>query len=76
VYVAAVLVIVGICAVFVPTLVREVNDFADAVPGYVEDITSGQGQLGFLERDYQIVEKIRAAIQKSGAHSVASSRGL
>ena len=70
VYVAAVLVIVGVSAMFVPTLVQEVNDFADAVPGYVEDVTSGQGQLGFLERNYQIVEKIRAAIEKSGVSGV------
>ena len=32
VFVATILVIVGIAATFVPTLVREVNDFANAVP--------------------------------------------
>lgn len=66
VIVSATLIIVGIAALFVPTLVREVNDFADALPGYVDDLTKGRGRLGFLERDYQIVEKVRAAIEKSG----------
>ena len=70
VFVGAILVIVGIAATFVPTLVREVNDLADAVPGYIDDLTSGRGKLGFLEREYQIVEKARDAIEKSGAGGV------
>src|SRR4029079_3650275 len=70
VFVGAVLGIVAIGALFVPTLVREVNDFAQAVPDYVDDLTKGRGRLGFLERDYQIVEKVREAIEKSGAAGV------
>ena len=70
VFVGAILVVVAIAALFVPTLVREVNDLADAVPGYIDDLTRGKGRLGFLERDYQIVEKARAAIEKSGAAGV------
>ena len=70
VFVGAILVIVGIAATFVPTLVREVNDLADAVPGYIDDLTRGRGRLGFLERDYQIVERAREAIEKSGAGGV------
>ncbi len=70
VFVGAILVIVGIAATFVPTLVREVNDFADAVPGYIEDLTKGRGRLGFLERDYHIVERAREAIEKSGVGGV------
>ena len=70
VFVGAILVIVGIAATFVPTLVREVNDLADAVPGYIDDLTRGRGRLGFLERDYQIVEKAREAIEKSGVGGV------
>jgi predicted PurR-regulated permease PerM len=70
VFVGAILVVVGIAATFVPTLVREVNDLADAVPGYIDDLTRGQGKLGFLERDYQIVEKAREAIEKSGVGGV------
>ena len=70
VFVGAILVIVGIAATFVPTLIREVNDLADAIPGYIDDLTSGRGKLGFLERDYQIVEKARDAIKKSGVGGV------
>ena len=70
VFVGAVLGIVAVGALFVPTLVREVNDFAQAVPDYIDDLTKGRGRLGFLERDYQIVEKVRAAIEKSGAAGV------
>ncbi len=70
VYTATLLVIAGISATFLPTLVREVNDLANAIPGYVEDLTKGRGPLGFLERDYQIVERIRDAIEKSGVSGV------
>jgi predicted PurR-regulated permease PerM len=70
VFVGTLLAIVALSATFIPTLVREVNDFADAVPDYVEDITEGRGRLGFLQRDYQIVDKIRDAVEKSGAAGV------
>jgi predicted PurR-regulated permease PerM len=70
VFVGTILFVVAIGALFVPTVVREVNDFAQAVPDYVDDLTKGRGRLGFLERDYQIVEKVRAAIEKSGASGV------
>ena len=69
----AVLIIAGIAALFIPTLVSEVNDFAAALPGYIDDLTKGRGRLGFLERDYQIVEKVRQAIEKSG---VSGALGL
>jgi predicted PurR-regulated permease PerM len=49
-------------ATFIPTLVREINDFIDAVPQYVDDLTKGRGRLGFLERDYQIVERVQDAV--------------
>ena len=48
-------------ATFVPTLVDEVNDFIDAVPDYVQDLTEGRGRLGFLETDYHVVERVREA---------------
>ncbi len=70
VFIGAILLIIGIAATFVPTLVREVNDLADAVPGYIDDLTRGRGRLGFLERDYHIVERAREAIEKSGVGGV------
>jgi predicted PurR-regulated permease PerM len=58
--VAAGVVLVG--ATFIPTLVSEVRNFVDAVPQYVEDLTKGRGRLGFLERDYHIVERVRETL--------------
>jgi predicted PurR-regulated permease PerM len=58
--VASAIIVIG--ATFIPTLVDEVNNFVDAVPGYVEDLTKGRGRLGFLERDYHIVERAREAV--------------
>jgi predicted PurR-regulated permease PerM len=49
-----VLVLVG--ALFIPTLVRNVNNFVDAVPGYVDDLTKGRGRLGFLETKFHVVD--------------------
>jgi len=48
-------------ATFIPTLVDEVNNFIDAVPAYVQDLTEGRGRLGFLETDYHVVERVREA---------------
>jgi predicted PurR-regulated permease PerM len=59
----------------VPTLVGEVNDLVDATPGYVEDLTEGRGPLGFLERDYQIVERVRDALEQGGAGSLLGYSG-
>jgi predicted PurR-regulated permease PerM len=56
-------VIVALGGTFIPTLVDEVNSFIEAVPGYVEEITEGRGRLGFLEADYQIVERVREAVR-------------
>ena len=75
VVVVALLVAIGIGALFIPTLVREVNDLANAIPGYVNDLTKGKGKLGFLERNYQIVERIHDAITKSGVAGVLGLTG-
>ena len=55
------IVIFALGATFIPTLVGEINDFIDAVPQYVKDLTEGRGRLGFLEREYQIVERVQDA---------------
>jgi predicted PurR-regulated permease PerM len=59
--------IAGIGASFVPTLVDQVNQFVDALPSYVDDVTKGRGRLGFLETDYHIVDKVREQVDKGGA---------
>ena len=63
-YVVLLLAIAGVGASFIPKLVDEVNGFVDATPGYVKDLTEGRGRLGFLERKYQVVEKVEKEVKK------------
>jgi predicted PurR-regulated permease PerM len=74
-FLGAIGVIVAVGALFVPTLVDEVNNFINAVPDYVDDLTKGRGRLGFLERDYHIVERIREAVEKQGASGALGLSG-
>lgn len=62
-------------ALFIPTLVRNVNNFVDAVPGYVDDVTKGKGRLGFLETKYHVVEKVREQVEKGGARRLLGLSG-
>ena len=59
--------VTAVGALFVPTLVSEVRDFADALPGYVEDLTEGEGRLGFLQQEYGIVERVERSVREGGA---------
>jgi len=67
VFVGAIVAIAALGATIIPTIVAQVNDFVDAVPGYVEDLTAGRGRLGFLEREYQLTERVREALSEGGA---------
>jgi predicted PurR-regulated permease PerM len=67
--------LVGVAWLVLPPLITEVQDFAEALPGYIEDITSGRGPLGFLEEDYQIVERVREATEDAGASSLLGIAG-
>jgi len=75
VFIGAILAIAALAATVVPTIVSQVNDFIDAVPGYVEDLTQGEGRLGFLEREYQITERVREALAEGGATRVLGLSG-
>lgn len=68
-------VIGGLGGIFVPTLVDEVNEFAEAVPGYVENITEGRGRLGFLQTEYQIVDRVEEAIEEGGTSQILGGAG-
>jgi predicted PurR-regulated permease PerM len=63
----ALLALVGIGALFIPTLVSQVNDFANNVPDYLHQITTGRGRLGFLQTKYHLVDKAREALHNGGA---------
>jgi predicted PurR-regulated permease PerM len=67
VYIAALGAIVAIGALFIPTLVDQVNDFARKVPDYLDDLTKGRGRLGFLQEKYHLVDKAREAVRDGGA---------
>lgn len=65
----------GLGMTFVPTLVDEVNDFIDAVPGFVEDLTEGRGRLGFLQTEYQIVDRLEEVVQGTDISRVLGVSG-
>jgi predicted PurR-regulated permease PerM len=68
-------VMVGLGSLFVPTLVSEANDFVRAVPDYVEDVSRGRGPLGDLAERYDIVERVRQAVEGGGAAGVLGLSG-
>jgi predicted PurR-regulated permease PerM len=74
-YVISALVIVALAATFVPTLIENVNDFAVAVPGYIEDLTQGRGWLGELADKYDVVERVREEVETGGAASLIGASG-
>jgi len=61
--------------VFIPPLVDQVHHFVDKIPDYIHDLTKGKGRLGFLERKYHIVEKVRSALHKGGASKLFGLSG-
>ena len=75
VFVAALVAIAGIGALFIPTLVSQVNDFANKVPDYLDDLTKGRGRLGFLQTKYHLVDKARAALEEGGAKKLFGLSG-
>lgn len=74
-YLLAIGAIVGIGFLFIPTLVHQVNEFVDALPGYVDDLTKGRGRLGFLQTKYHLVDKVREGIKSGGASKVLGLTG-
>jgi predicted PurR-regulated permease PerM len=71
VYLIALAIIAGLGALFIPTLVKQVNDLVDAAPGYVHDLTAGRGPLGFLETKYHVVERVQQAVKGNGSGRLA-----
>jgi predicted PurR-regulated permease PerM len=67
--------IFALASLFIPTLVGEANDLVSAVPDYVDDVSKGRGPLGDLAQRYDLVDKVRTAVQGSGASGVLGLSG-
>lgn len=60
--------VIGLIAwLVIPPLVDQVNEFAQKVPDYIDDLTKGRGRFGFLETKYHIVERVREQVEEGGA---------
>jgi predicted PurR-regulated permease PerM len=67
--------IIALFSRFVPTLVNEARGFADALPGYINDVSAGRGQLGRLADKYEIEARVRDAVNTGGAESLLGFSG-
>ena len=67
IFLTAILVVVAAGALLIPPLVGQLRGFVEAAPGYLDDLTRGRGPLGFLERQYHLVERVREAVSSGGA---------
>jgi predicted PurR-regulated permease PerM len=67
--------IVALFSLFVPTLVNEARGFAEALPGYINDVSAGRGPLGRLAERYEIEARVQEAVNKGGAESLLGFSG-
>ncbi len=65
-FLAVILGILALGALFVPTLVDETRGFAGALPDYINDVSEGRGPLGRLSEKYQVADRVREAIRNGG----------
>jgi predicted PurR-regulated permease PerM len=75
VFIAALVGVALIGWLFIPILVDQVNNFADKVPSYLDDLTKGRGRLGFLQEKYHLVDKARKALADGGASKLFGISG-
>ena len=73
--VLALLVIGGLSYLLIPPIVDQVREFVEAVPDLIDDLVAGQGPLGFLQREYEIVDRVREAIEDQGIGGVLGLTG-
>jgi predicted PurR-regulated permease PerM len=75
VFAVTLLVASGLGLLVIPPLVSQASDFVDAVPTYVDDLSSGRGPLGFLQEHYHLVDRIQGAVDKQGTSGVLGISG-
>jgi predicted PurR-regulated permease PerM len=73
VFAIALLFVVALGALVVPTLVSQTSDFVDALPGYANDLRHGNGPLGYAERHYHVVERLKALLSGGGSGGISAS---
>ena len=61
-FLSAVAVLAALGGTLIPLLVEEINEFAQALPGYVGDLVEGRGRLGFLQTEYGLVDRVEDAV--------------
>ena len=54
----------------IPPLVEQVREFIEAVPDFTDDLIAGRGPLGFLQDEYQLVDRVREEIERRGPAGV------
>ena len=57
-------------ALVIPPLIDQIETFITDVPDLIDDLIAGRGSLGFLQDDYQLVDRVREAIEEQGAGGV------
>ena len=67
--------ITGLGFLLIPPLVDQVIEFVEAVPDLIDDLIAGRGQLGFLQDEYEIVDRVREAIETQGVGGVLGVTG-
>ena len=75
VFFLAVAIVTGLGFLLIPPLVEQVVEFVEAVPDIIDDLVAGRGPLGFLQDEYQIVERARDAIETQGVGGVLGVTG-
>ena len=75
VFLLAVAIVTGLGFLLIPPLVEQIVEFVEAVPDIIDDLVAGRGPLGFLQDEYQIVERARDAIETQGVGGVLGVTG-
>jgi predicted PurR-regulated permease PerM len=57
-------------ALVIPPLIDQIDTFVSDVPDLIDDLIAGRGSLGFLQEDYQLVDRVQEAIDEQGAGGV------
>ena len=57
-------------ALVIPPLIDQIDTFVGDVPDLIDDLIAGRGSLGFLQEDYQIVDRVQEAIDEQGAGGI------